>query len=119
MSQSTSWTNEKILHELFWFLLEDIYRIDSEKLLQFRETVLHSTDEELKEWIASHRLLSMMTLLDRSRGPLDWPGITLVNRETGEGLSEDFEMAYSRVEGEYMDYLDGDIEADESDEPDI
>lgn len=121
MGQETEWTNRKILREFFWEILESINSFSSETLPYFREDALHGSDEELKKRIINLQkgtLWRVLTLIDGTTGPSEWPGVTLVNRETREELSTNFGSAYSRVEGEFLDYLDGSVEVDSSDEPD-
>lgn len=102
------WTNERILRELFWQILEDVHKVAQNTEL-FREDALDDNPRRLYDRLMHFQLGLLDTLcsyLDGSRGPTDWPGVMLVNAETGEPLSDDFRSALSRIEGEFIDYAD-------------
>ncbi len=105
-STGKQWTNKEILHEFLWTIVELAYEYGSKSAEELRETAASDSPEELK-----HRLINIQLgivnvafgLIDGRSGPSDWPGIKLVNAETGETLSDDLDVALVTVEHEYLD----------------
>jgi hypothetical protein len=102
-----TWTNDEIIHEFLWILVNNIYDLSDITVESFREICGSEDDDALRKRIIAERLRSMITLfamLDDAIGPSDWPGITLANRKTGERLTEaEIAWEFSSVEGEYLD----------------
>jgi hypothetical protein len=82
-----SWTNQKILHQLLSVVVRNIYKNTSEAINRFREDAADENPMHLKSRpieIQMGGVLDIFDLIDGRRGPTDWPGIKLVNAETGE-----------------------------------
>jgi hypothetical protein len=103
-----AWTNEEILHKFLWAVTERIYRVASESTNQFREVASDENPNRSKDRLVEIQigvLADVFSLIDGARGPTDWPGIKLVNAETGEALSNDLAWDLSSVESEILDTL--------------
>jgi hypothetical protein len=103
-----AWTNKEILHQFLWAVTERINRVAAESINQFREVASEENPKRLKDRLVEIQigvLADVFSLIDGARGPTDWPGIKLVNAETGESLSNNLAWDLSSVESEILDTL--------------
>jgi hypothetical protein len=99
------WTNEKLLH---YFLSEVVKYIFEVASVSCEPTIdaaagdnldrLRNQLVELQVGVAVH----ILSLIDATNPPSAWPGLKLVNAETGESLSDYLTWAFSRVERKYL-----------------
>ena len=108
-----AWTNEEILHEFLWLIVSNIYRWASESVDGVREDAADENLNRLKDRLVNLQIGivgHVFSLIDGSSGPTDWPGIKLVNAETGEPLSGDLDWELSHIEGKYLDVIEPPLE---------
>jgi hypothetical protein len=101
------WTNEEVLHEFLLTTVRYVYRTAELSLGPIREDAIDENPNRLKDRLVELQIgiLSIaFGLIDGVSGPTYWPGLRLVNAETGEDLSEKMPLqsALAHVEGEYI-----------------
>ena len=111
MSERTTWSNEEILLEVFTNILRDAYKIASSA--DIREMLKEALEDEnpirLRDRLVSLQsgtLLGLLRYLDGAVGPAIWPGLDLVNSETRESLSQDFQWSYAEAESIVIDEVE-------------
>lgn len=100
-----TWTNEEVLGLFLRTLIDRIYRTASSAVESTREAATSKNPNRLRDRLIELQmgvLTDVLGLVDGSSGPTEWPGIRLVNGETGEVLAEELDWELSRVEGEYI-----------------
>jgi hypothetical protein len=110
------WTNEDIRHEVLSHIIRIAYMESDVSLQALREEALDNDLDELRKRLINIKLgmaLRIFYLLDGGTAPAYWPGIMLVNSETGENLSEDWLSDFSRAEGEYIIATEPPVDEDE------
>jgi hypothetical protein len=110
------WTNEEIRRVVLSRIVEQMYKDPETYLDLIREAALDNDLRELKTLLHNMELgmaLEIFYLLDGGTAPAYWPGIMLVNAETGENLSEDWLSDFSRAEGEYIIATEPPVDEDE------
>lgn len=117
-SEERAWTNEGILQEVLTQILRDIYKIASspETRVNLREALEDESIIRFRDRLVSLQigpLLDLMRFLDGAIGPLDWPGLKLVNAETGETLSQDLQWSFSVAESTVIDEVEPPMAQDE------
>lgn len=104
------WTNREIYREVF----RDIIRRISEDaarevtLKNFKEALAKEDTADLEDMLVEVQLSPLyylMLFLDGAIGPSIWPGVQLVNAQTGEPLSNDYGMELAAVIRETL-YID-------------
>jgi hypothetical protein len=109
MTNNKDWTNKDILHEFFWQTIDYRYRIAKREATAIKKAELYKDETKFEAYLvellraASNFIFSF---LDGTSGPAEWPGIAIVNAETGEKLSKNLALDYSLIEKEYLDSLD-------------
>jgi hypothetical protein len=109
MMDNKNWTNQGILHELLWQIIDYSYRMSKETVKTIQSTGFYEDDKRIENFLVNIQWIpenSIITYIDGTCGPTEWPGIALVNAETGEKLSDNLEWDFSSIEGEYLDTLD-------------
>ena len=111
MSDHKTWSNEEILLEVFANILRDAYGIASST--DMRESIKEALEDEnpirLRDKLVSLQsgpILDLLCYLDGAIGPASWPGIDLVNSETRESLSQDFQWSFSDAESMIIDEVE-------------
>ena len=82
-----------------------IYRVASESGDQIREAAIDDNPNRLENRLVELQVgavVRMLSLIDGTSVPSDWPSLRLVNAETGESISNDLVWAFSDVEGDYL-----------------
>lgn len=104
------WTNEEIYREV----IRDIIRRISEEaasevtLKNFKEAFAKQDTTDFQDLLVEMQLSSLyylMLWLDGAVGPSIWPGLQLINAQTGEPLSSDYGMELAGVIHETL-YID-------------
>lgn len=103
-----NWTNEEILRKFLLAVTERIYKVASESIDQFQEAASDENPNRLQDRLVEIQigvLVDVLSFIDGARGPTDWPGMKLVNAETGETLSDDLAWELSGIESAILDSL--------------
>jgi hypothetical protein len=101
----SAWTNQRILHEFLLPVVEHIYRVAELSIEGVREAAANENPNRLKDRLVELQVglvADVFSYIDGASGPTDWPGIKLVNAETGESLSDNLAWDLSHVEGEFL-----------------
>jgi hypothetical protein len=111
MTTSTqSWTNRQILDVFLARAVEDCYSCFSWSPEAFEQFQTGTNDlHQIKTHLASMQIgaiASLLGILDGRNGPSNWPGIKLVNAETGESLSSDLQWDLSRAEARFLSKME-------------
>ncbi|MBN1314076.1 MAG: hypothetical protein JXA42_01365 [Anaerolineales bacterium] len=109
MINKKDWTNKDILHEFFWQTIDYRYRIAKREATVIKNTELYKDETKFEAYLVKllrDAAIFIFSYLDGTSGPAEWPGIALVNAETGEKLSDNLARDYSLIEKEYLNSLD-------------
>jgi hypothetical protein len=111
MPEQTAWSNDEILREVFVQTLRQAYEIASSPNTKdgLKEALDDDDPARLRDRLVSLQigsLLSLLRFLDGAVGPSNWPGLSLVNTDTGESLSNDFQWSFAEAESIVMDEVE-------------
>jgi hypothetical protein len=95
-----------MLEEFLRITLIDIYRTAS----QWTDTIQDTASDEAPNYLRDRlvelqigAIVNIFSLVDGTIGPTVWPGVKLVNAETGKSLSDDLCWELSRIESTILD----------------
>lgn len=97
------WTNQAILREFLKGVVQYVYAVNVDAV---REAASEENPNRLRDRLIDIQIgviADIFAYIDGATGPSDWPGIKLVNGETGESLSDELAWDLSSVEGEFLE----------------
>jgi hypothetical protein len=100
-----TWTDQEMLHEFLWAIIQHINTVASKSTEGVREAASSENPNRLRDRLIEIQMAvvgRIFSYIDGTSGPSDWPGINLVNAQTGERLSIDLAWELSSIEGEYL-----------------
>jgi hypothetical protein len=89
--QPKAWTTQEILHELFTTVQHGMQTRSQSFIPLIEEAVKGDSPDVLEQrlnLIQEGVVLDVLALIEGLTGPTVWPGLSLVNAETGEMLTE-------------------------------
>ncbi len=104
-STPNPWTDEELLHTFLEMVVRYVYRAASESGEMIREAAADDDPSRLQDRLVELQVgavVRILSIIDGTSAPGDWPGLELVNAETGKPLSNDLAWAFSQVEGDYL-----------------
>jgi hypothetical protein len=104
-STRESRTDEELLHDFLLLVVKYIHRVASGSGELIREAATDDSPVRLRNQLVELQVgvvVRMLTLIDGTSAPSDWPALELINAETGDSLSDDLTWAFSEVEGDYV-----------------
>jgi hypothetical protein len=99
------WTDKELLHDFFWMAVRHIQRVASDSGELIREAAADDSPVHLPNRLVELQVgdvVRILTFIDETSAPSDWPALELINAETGKSLSDDLTWAFSEVEGDYL-----------------
>lgn len=112
-NSKTSWTKETLRDYFLRAIVTDIHDTASKWSDGVRDAAHDEHPNQLRDRLIELQIgvvVSMFSLIDGSRGPTSWPGIKLVNGETGKSLSNELCWELSRMELTVIEEDDVDIQ---------
>ena len=100
-----SCTNREILDEFLHLIVHDCYDQSPDTVAALRDEASYEETYHLRDWLIQLEIgvaAGIFSIIDGARGPSGWPGIKLVNAETGESLAEELQWELSRVESSFV-----------------
>ena len=115
MDSRQSWTNQTVLHEFLRSIVRHIYRVASQSVDGIREAAADENPNRLQDRLVELQgavVDRIFSFIDGTSGPTDWPGIKLVNAETGKSLSDNLAWDLASIEGEFLTNFESSTESD-------
>jgi hypothetical protein len=108
MADKKIWTNKEVLDTFLRYILSGIDTHAFQAAEWSHNSGLIENPEKIKQEIMNYELVGVLRvfgLIDGVIGPTTWPGVKLVNAETGEDLSDDLAWDMSAAEKKYLESL--------------
>jgi hypothetical protein len=113
--EDKTWSNKEVLHEFLWTLVEYVYRTASGAMDSIREVAADPDPTKLRDSLVEFQLIPILEIFAHPDGRIGpdsetWPGIQIVNAETGEPLSDDWALDLAEIRADYLLKTDPSVE---------